>query len=98
MFSYLAMPSTAIVGIAGCVFLHYCHPSEIWWIPRYPFYELTGCRCPGCGMLRGIYRLFHFLCGMGYESTYDCREAVDSHVSGVVNARPPKEVVAMIMK
>lgn len=58
--SYLTMPSIVIVGIVGCLFLYYRHPSEIWWIPKCPFYGLTGYKCPGCGTLRGIHHLLHF--------------------------------------
>jgi len=54
------MPTIALVGIVGCIFLYFHHPSEICWIPQCPFYALTGFKCPGCGTLRGIHHLLHF--------------------------------------
>jgi hypothetical protein len=47
--SYLTMLSIVMVGIVGGLVLYYRHPSEIWWIPKCPFYVLTGLKCPGCG-------------------------------------------------
>ena len=64
--SILTMLSILIVGIVGCVFLFFFNPSEVWWIPRCPFYELTGYKCPGCGTLRGIHHLLHFRFAMAW--------------------------------
>ncbi len=57
---YLTMPSIVIAGIVGCMFLFCVNPTEIEWIPKCPFYVLTGYKCPGCGTLRGIHHLLHF--------------------------------------
>lgn len=57
--SYLTMPSIAIVGIVGCAILYNHHPAEVSWIPKCPFYDLTGYKCPGCGTLRGVHHLLH---------------------------------------
>jgi hypothetical protein len=57
--AYLTMPSIAIVGIVGCAILYNNHPAEVSWIPKCPFYDLTGYKCPGCGTLRGIHHLLH---------------------------------------
>ncbi len=64
--SILTMLSILIVGIVGCVFLFFFNPSEVSWIPRCPFYKLTGYKCPGCGTLRGIHHLLHFRFAMAW--------------------------------
>lgn len=60
------MPASVFAGIVGCIFLFCVNPTEIGWMPRCPFYELTGYKCPGCGTLRGIHHLLHFRFAMAW--------------------------------
>ncbi len=55
-----------IVGVVGLVLivaipvvlaLH--HPDQLWWAPRCAWRDLTGLRCPGCGLSRATYHLLH---------------------------------------
>lgn len=39
----------------GLVFLYFFHPSFCEFMPRCPFYFLTGMYCPGCGSTRAIH-------------------------------------------
>ena len=39
------------------VYLH--DPSETQWMPKCPFYVLTGWKCPSCGVTRAAYHLMH---------------------------------------
>lgn len=47
-------------GIISLVFLYYfINPSQYVWIPKCPFYLLTGYKCPGCGTQRAIHAFLH---------------------------------------
>lgn len=41
------------------VYIYFNDPSEKPFVPCM-FYELTGLKCPGCGITRSIYSLMHF--------------------------------------
>lgn len=50
-----------IIGIiTGIAVLYNYNPEETVWIPKCPFYILTGYQCPSCGIQRAIYNLLHF--------------------------------------
>lgn len=46
-------------GILGLTVYFLVDPSKTF-MPRCPFYELTGWLCPGCGSQRAIHALLHF--------------------------------------
>jgi len=46
--------------VAGAVILYFFNPEKTVWLPKCPFYLLTGFRCPACGTQRAIYNLLHF--------------------------------------
>jgi len=50
----------AIVIAAGAVILYFFNPEKTIWLPKCPFYMLTGFKCPACGTQRAIYNLLHF--------------------------------------
>lgn len=41
-------------------FFYRIDPESTWWIPKCPFYHLTGLQCPACGTQRAIHHLLHF--------------------------------------
>ena len=55
----LAMPMIFVVGIVVGVVLFSYNPADEWWMPKCPFFVLTGLKCPGCGTLRGVHYLLH---------------------------------------
>lgn len=48
----------AIVFILGGL-LFFINPEQFWFVPKCPFYWLTGWECPGCGSQRAIHQLLH---------------------------------------
>jgi len=46
--------------VAGAVILYFFNPEKTIWLPKCPFYMLTGFKCPACGTQRAIYNLLHF--------------------------------------
>lgn len=40
-------------------FYSHINPIDYQWVPKCPFYLLTGYKCPGCGTQRAIYALLH---------------------------------------
>lgn len=57
------MPWTTLASLAACgiglILLFFVNPSEVNWLPRCYFHELTGLHCPGCGTTRAYYQLLH---------------------------------------
>ena len=55
--------TTALLALLGCMLVGgvvlYLYSPESLQIPRWPFLQLTGWQCPGCGSLRGIHALLH---------------------------------------
>lgn len=53
---------TAAVGLAAAVavVLFAVDPARSWWVPKCPFYLLTGWQCPACGTQRAFHQLLHF--------------------------------------
>lgn len=49
----------AVVLIGGGSILFSINPADVEWMPRCPFYALTGLKCPGCGTLRALHHLLH---------------------------------------
>ena len=47
------------VIVAGATILYFFNPEGTIWLPKCPFYVLTGCKCPACGTQRAIYSLLH---------------------------------------
>ena len=47
-----------IVGIAVVLFA--VDPAHSWWVPKCPFYLLTGWQCPACGSQRAFHQFLHF--------------------------------------
>lgn len=48
----------SLLCIAGLIVLYFGHPTTGYaWMPRCPFYMLTGFYCPGCGSLRAMHYL-----------------------------------------
>ena len=43
----------------AAVILFFFDPDETRWLPKCPFYALTGLECPSCGSQRAIYHLLH---------------------------------------
>lgn len=39
--------------------LFFFDPEKTTWLPKCPFYLLTGYKCPSCGIQRAIYQLLH---------------------------------------
>jgi len=46
--------------LAGAAILYFFNPENTIWLPKCPFYLLTGFQCPACGTQRAIYHLLHF--------------------------------------
>lgn len=46
-----------VFSIGCCVFL--VNPEEAWWMPKCPFFLLTGLKCPSCGNTRAMHQLMH---------------------------------------
>lgn len=58
----VAITSMVWLGLAlGAVFLFFFNPSSPanQWLPKCPFFLLTGWNCPGCGSTRAVYHLLH---------------------------------------
>ena len=55
-FVALCLTLTFIIGV---VLLRFYDPTSYSFIPRCPFYVLTGLKCPGCGTLRAIHSAFN---------------------------------------
>ena len=49
-----------------CVYA-FIDPSQYTWIPKCPFYMLTGYKCPGCGTQRALYAFLHGRCIEGIK-------------------------------
>lgn len=48
----------AVLLIGGTVFFVF-NPEHHSWMPKCPFYALTGYKCAGCGTMRAIHNLLH---------------------------------------
>ena len=48
-----------IVIIIGLVLLFFINPEKSIWMPKCPFYLLTGWKCPACGFQRATHSLLH---------------------------------------
>ena len=57
--SYRFVVSVTLVGVMGLVLLYFWNPVDVAFLPKCPFFALTGYKCPGCGTLRGIHALLH---------------------------------------
>jgi hypothetical protein len=49
-----------IAVVAGVAVLCFFNPENTIWLPKCPFFLLTGYQCPACGSQRAIYHLLHF--------------------------------------
>ena len=49
----------ALLGATGIALLIVFDPRNTGMFPTCPFLSLTGCYCPGCGILRVLYVLLH---------------------------------------
>jgi hypothetical protein len=47
------------MAILIAVYVNY-NPSESFFFPKCPFYQITGFKCPGCGSQRAIHNLLNF--------------------------------------
>ena len=45
--------------LACVVVLFFFDPEKTIWLPKCPFYLLTGYQCPACGTQRALYHLLH---------------------------------------
>ena len=45
--------------IAFAAILYFFNPEDTIWLPKCPFYVLTGYQCPACGGQRAIFQLLH---------------------------------------
>lgn len=54
---YLIFFSCSLL-LLGLIYF-FINPAEHY-MPRCPFYSLTGCLCPGCGSQRALHALLHF--------------------------------------
>lgn len=43
--------------VMGCYY--YIDPLQVTWMPKCPFWELTGLECPACGNQRALHSLLH---------------------------------------
>lgn len=48
-----------IIAAFAAVILFFNNPEETIWLPKCPFYMLTGLECPSCGSQRAVYHLLH---------------------------------------
>lgn len=46
-------------ALAIAAVLFFFNPEKTIWLPKCPFYVLTGYKCPSCGIQRAIYQLLH---------------------------------------
>jgi hypothetical protein len=46
--------------MAWVVLLFFFNPENAIWLPKCPFFLLTGYQCPACGSQRAVYHLLHF--------------------------------------
>lgn len=49
----------AIIIISGLFLVYRYNPENCWWMPKCPFYTLTGLQCPSCGNTRALHALLH---------------------------------------
>lgn len=49
--------------IIGLLLLFLFDPEETTWMPKCPFYVLTGLKCPSCGIQRATHSLLHLKFG-----------------------------------
>ena len=61
----------AVLSAIALIILIYWNidPSAYEWMPKCPFYKLTGYKCPGCGTQRALHALLHgnFVDGITYN-------------------------------
>lgn len=59
---------TVIIAIvAGISILYFLNPENTIWMPKCPFYLLTGYQCPGCGIQRAVHQLLHLNLHKAFE-------------------------------
>lgn len=46
--------------LGGLILLYLINPEHSAYLPKCPFYMLTGFECPACGTQRAIHQLLHF--------------------------------------
>ena len=56
--SFWKIGGVAFVGMLG-VLLFFVDPEQSWFVPKCPFYWLTGWECPACGSQRAVLLLLH---------------------------------------
>lgn len=47
------------VGLAGAFYVRHFNPTTQGIFPPCPFFLITGCHCPGCGLTRGFHQLLN---------------------------------------
>ena len=50
---------SAIIVLSGLYLVFRCNPENSWWMPKCPFFVLTGLQCPSCGNTRALHALLH---------------------------------------
>lgn len=48
-----------ICGLGVIATLYFADPVGAAWLPKCPFWQLTGWQCPACGLQRAIHSLLH---------------------------------------
>lgn len=48
-----------IILFSGLYLVYRYNPENSWWMPKCPFYVLTGLQCPSCGNTRALHALLH---------------------------------------
>ncbi len=46
--------------LGGLILLYLINPEQSAYLPKCPFYTLTGLECPACGTQRALHQLLHF--------------------------------------
>jgi hypothetical protein len=47
------------IGLAGAFYVRHFNPTTQGIFPKCPFYLVTGCYCPGCGLTRAFHQLLN---------------------------------------
>ena len=56
----LTIAITAVaIGLVATAVYYAVNPEGVWWFPKCGLYQLTGLKCPICGLQRAFHQLLH---------------------------------------